>query len=723
MISNIINQHSGNFRNVIFLACLSVFFTGNTESFGQQNIDSLFSLLKTAKHDTIKIKLRAELGEEIPVLRISYWDSIRVDAEKWNLKKTIAQAINNIGFMYDDQGDLAKALDYYRAGLAVREEIGDNHGIAESLNNIAIGFEKQGDIPHALEYQFRGLKMQEEIGDKRGISLSLNNIAYIYECQDDVPKALEYYQKSLTIGEEQNFKDRIATELNNIGLVYRIEALGINKPGLVRSDSLLNKSLENFERALSIFLERKDNQGISTIYQNMGMIYRDKNDYSRAMEYFNKSLSFLGKADIKRGMTSLLAAIEGLYLDKNDYGRALSYGQRALKLANELGYPKDISISASMLSDVYQATNKWHDAFKMQKLYFLMRDSINNETTRKASLKKQFQYEYEKKEVLLKADQEKERAVNVERSRKQKIVIWSIIAGLILVLVFAALIYRSLRVTRKQKKVIEVKNRETEIQKKIIEEKNKDITDSINYARRIQQAKLPDKQEIYLSLKQCFILFKPKDIVSGDFYFFHKNQQSVFIAAVDCTGHGVPGAFMSMIGSEKLNEAISMSSDTSEILKQLNIGIKKSLHQSDSSDSTHDGMDIALCAVDIANRVVKYAGANRPIWIIRKDQNEIEEIQATKSAIGGYTEEIQSFETHEIKLSQGDTFYIFSDGYADTYGGVDRKKLRSRKFKEILLGIQDREMSEQEKYLDDFIENWKSGIEQVDDILVIGVRL
>jgi serine phosphatase RsbU (regulator of sigma subunit) len=259
-------------------------------------------------------------------------------------------------------------------------------------------------------------------------------------------------------------------------------------------------------------------------------------------------------------------------------------------------------------------------------------------------------------------------------------------------------------------------------QKIIIEEKNKDITDSITYAKRIQQAKLPKKEEIYSALPNCFVLFKPKDIVSGDFYFFHRNNQSVFIAAADCTGHGVPGAFMSMIGSERLEDAVSNSNNTSEILKLLNKGIKTSLRQSDSDESTRDGMDIAICSVDIVNRIVKFAGANRPLYIIRKGQTEIEEIKATKKAIGGLTDGDQLFETHELNFQQGDTFYISTDGYADQFSGQD-KKLTTKRFKQILLDIQDKTMQEQETHLDNFIENWKADTEQVDDILVIGVQL
>ena len=264
---------------------------------------------------------------------------------------------------------------------------------------------------------------------------------------------------------------------------------------------------------------------------------------------------------------------------------------------------------------------------------------------------------------------------------------------------------------------------EAEKSKLIIEEKNKSITDSIKYAKRIQLAKLPKKVDIYSALKESFILFKPKDIVSGDFYFFHKNEKSIFIVAADCTGHGVPGAFMSMICSEKLGDAVAQCSGTSEILKHLNVGIKNTLHQTENSDSTRDGMDIAICQIDIESRIVRYSGANRPLWIIRKDDLVIEEIKATKKAIGGFTDDNQYFDSHEFKLNEGDSFYISTDGYADQFGGHSGKKLMAKLFKKILLDIQHKPMCEQEKHLNEFIEDWKGGMEQVDDILVIGVRL
>jgi serine phosphatase RsbU (regulator of sigma subunit) len=253
-------------------------------------------------------------------------------------------------------------------------------------------------------------------------------------------------------------------------------------------------------------------------------------------------------------------------------------------------------------------------------------------------------------------------------------------------------------------------------------EKNKEITDSINYAKRIQQAKLPDVTSITQFLPQSFILFKPKDIVSGDFYFFRKKANTCYIAAADCTGHGVPGALMSMVASEQLDDALRQSDKVSEILSLANKGIKSSLRQTESADSTRDGMDIVLCCIDYTKRLVKYSAANRPLWIIRHGQKQVEEIKATKKAIGGLTDDHQQFEEHELQFQSGDTIYLFTDGYADQFSGKEGKKLMTKKFKEILLSQSASDMPAQQRWLDQFIEDWKGGAEQIDDILVIGIR-
>jgi|GEM_PF-5745750 len=257
----------------------------------------------------------------------------------------------------------------------------------------------------------------------------------------------------------------------------------------------------------------------------------------------------------------------------------------------------------------------------------------------------------------------------------------------------------------------------------VIARKNHEITDSINYAQRIQKSILPPLVDVAAALPGLFILFKPKDIVSGDFYWFFDSNEKIFIAAADCTGHGVPGAFMSAIGSEKLNEAVSQSDDVAFILQAVNIGMKKVLHQSGKEDSTSDGMDIAICAFNKEMNELEYAGANRPLWIIRNSSSQIEETKATKAAIGGHTIDEQRFKKHKIKLQKNDSVYLFSDGFVDQFGIKNNKKLKTQKFREAILRNKHKSLLDQRDHLDYFIEDWKGNMEQTDDILVIGIRV
>jgi serine phosphatase RsbU (regulator of sigma subunit) len=256
-----------------------------------------------------------------------------------------------------------------------------------------------------------------------------------------------------------------------------------------------------------------------------------------------------------------------------------------------------------------------------------------------------------------------------------------------------------------------------------IEHRHKEVMDSVNYAKKIQEAILPELPEIFKHVPHSFILFKPRDIVSGDFYWFAQRDQVSILAAVDCTGHGVPGAFMSMIGNTLLNKIVLEKNitDPAEILSKLDQEVNHALKQDRVDSESRDGMDIALLRIDYSKNEICYAGANRPLYKVKN--NEIEEIKATKFPIGGMKFENEKvFQNHYISIQPFDTFYISTDGYADQFGGKG-KKLMTKKFKDILLSIQDKRMSEQRQYLDEFIEDWKKEFEQTDDILVIGLRI
>lgn len=280
---------------------------------------------------------------------------------------------------------------------------------------------------------------------------------------------------------------------------------------------------------------------------------------------------------------------------------------------------------------------------------------------------------------------------------------------------------------REEKEKVESINKEVIQQKTIIEHKNIEITDSIKYAKNIQEALLPSLNEIGNLFNNSFVLYMPKDIVSGDFYWFAKNGNTRFIAAVDCTGHGVPGAFMSIVGNTLLNEIVNEKKITvpGEILLELHKGVKIALNQNAMEFERRDGMDITLCAFNENSNEIQYAGANRPLWIYRKDRNyELEIIKATKFPIGGLElEEARVYQNHVVKVNEGDTLYLFSDGYADQFGGPKGKKFMLTNLQKVLLENIELPMNTQKQKLTEAFMAWKQDAEQIDDVLVIGVRI
>jgi serine phosphatase RsbU (regulator of sigma subunit) len=269
------------------------------------------------------------------------------------------------------------------------------------------------------------------------------------------------------------------------------------------------------------------------------------------------------------------------------------------------------------------------------------------------------------------------------------------------------------------------------ISKKKIEQLNSEldkayqhISSSIIYAKTIQDAMLPNPKVLSNCFPESFILFKPKDIISGDFYWLKEEGNNFFVAVADCTGHGVPGALLSMIGIEKLNNIVLVHKEPSEILTQLNIRITSALGQSEHLAFSNDGMDIALGYINKKTRTLNFAGAYRPLWIVRKDMEEIEIIKGTKKSIGGIIPPMfTNFDSHIINLQNGDTIYLFSDGFSDLYGGGNDSKLTTKKFRQLLISIQDKTMNQQVNFLSNFIDEWKQGLKQTDDILVIGIRV
>jgi serine phosphatase RsbU (regulator of sigma subunit) len=572
---------------------------------------------------------------------------------------------------------------------------------AHALNNIGSVFYSKGDLREAIDYYYEGLKLREAVNDKPGLAESLNNLGLLYKSQGNITKAIDNYEKSLTLYTEVKDIRGESTSLGNIGVLYL-------------TSLKLDTALAFFFKGLSLYDSIGNKNGVIKMQNYIATTYQLKKEYDEALKYAFKSLDLLKDVSDKEDEATTLRLITQLEFNKNNYPAAEEYGQKALQDAKDLGFPSDIMNTAKLMYEIYADGKKWSNALDMHVLYSTMQDSVNSQEIRKEVLQKEFQYEYGKKEAEMQAEQEKKDLMTQAESKRQKIAIWLALIIAIATGTIAILVFRSLKTTRKQKLIIEE-------QKTLVEQKNKDILDSITYAKRLQNAILPQVSAIKQYFPESFVLYRPKDIVAGDFYWMQEVGDSIFIAACDCTGHGVPGAMVSVVCSGALNRAVKEFNitDPGKILDKTREIVIETLQKSDID--VKDGMDISLCAIKRSEpTIVNWAGANAPLWYAH--DAEVQTIIADKQPIGMQDGQ-KDFTTNRLKLSKGDTIYMFSDGYIDQFGGPEGKKFKSKPFRELIKSMSPQSMDEQRKTLDTTFENWKGDQVQTDDVCIIGIRL
>jgi serine phosphatase RsbU (regulator of sigma subunit) len=420
-----------------------------------------------------------------------------------------------------------------------------------------------------------------------------------------------------------------------------------------------------------------------------------------------------------------------------DEENALKYLLESYNLADEIHAISFQKGSSKAIATIYYKKGKYREAYDYFNKYSNLRDTLFSDENAERVAQMQSKYESEKKEQKIKL-LTREAQIQQNEITQKKLVLNAISIAAVLLVILIVMSFRNIR--QKQKANQEIKAAYSEIEQKnehltevyreleqnrdAVAGKNKEITDSIKYAKRLQEAILPGMDFIAKLFPESFVLYKPKDIVSGDFYWFERSGSKKLFAAVDCTGHGVPGAFMSIVGYNQLNQAVNENglSTPNLILNALNQGITKALKQTIESSSVKDGMDIALCAYDEKTGMLEYAGAYNSLWLVRN--SKLTEVKADKKPIGVFIgEELKPFHNYEVKLEKGDTIYIFTDGYADQFGGDKGKKFKYKPIQQLLISNQHLSMKEQNQLLDITIENWRGSLEQVDDILMIGIRI
>jgi Tfp pilus assembly protein PilF len=599
-----------------------VFLIGSVKSQTDPKKDSLLSAIKTSKNDTSKVNamiaaskylMYKEPAEALKIITTALQKATEI---KWNKGKE--QALYTKGIYYYSQSEYTKAIEYWLEVLKYKEARNDKEGISAMTGNIGLVYWNTGDNKKALEYLFKALKQSELLNDKNKAAIQKGNIGMVYFKLNDYNKALSYFFDALEMAETGGFDELKKNTIGNIGVIY----------------------------------------------------YEQKN-YVKAKEYYLKSLELQQKAGEKQGISRQLGNIGHLYVNapelaiekgnpKKGLFLAEEYLDNALKMSYDIGALNLISEQEDFYSKLEEKKGNWKNAIIRYKTFIKLRDSINSEENQKLIVKKEIQYEFDKKATADSVAYAKESEVSSALLKQKEAEIkskqlqqWGLGIGLLLVLIFSGFLYNRIQIIQKQKHLIELQKKEVELQKHLVVEKNHEILDSITYAKRIQSAILPPQRIIKEFLPNSFILYKPKDIVAGDFYWLEPpidNSKPIMMAAADCTGHGVPGAMVSVVCNNALNRSVREYglTEPGKILDKTREIVIEEFQKSD--EEVKDGMDISLCCLN--NKTLSWSGANNPLWIVTKnnanDVAELIEIKPDKQPIGKYADTKQ-FITHTIE--------------------------------------------------------------------------
>ncbi len=659
-------------------------------------VNAINSIYENISHDSwvryqdFQLKLITELLEKKLSLSI-----VRL------LKIEQSAILSYVGFSNHKQGRLSVALKFYHNSLKIREEINDLKGIANSYNSIGEICYEQGNLSQCLEYYDKSLIISEKTNDSWSIIYVCNKIGFVYKEQGENSQAVKFFKKGLEVGLDTENKREIANSYINIGSVQE------------QSFSL---SLDFYNKSLLLNEEIGNKSGISRSLNYLGIFYEDKGDFISALKSFNKSLRLNEELKNKNGIIISEINIGRVLMKKGDLKIAEEKVEKALNMAKDLGNINLIQSATIRLTEIYQKQGKGLKALEMYKLHIQMKDSLNNEATQKATAQQQAKYEYEKQKAIDDVEHDKLLAIEQEDKAKQKVITIAIGVGLGLVVVFLLFVFNRLQVTKKQKIVIEQQRDEVEVA-------HKEIRDSINYAERIQRSFLATDELLNNNLKDYFVFYQPKDVVSGDFYWAGKLANNQFaVVNADSTGHGVPGAIMSILNISSIEKAIDNKLvKPADIFNHTRNTIIERLSKDGSEEGGKDGMDASIISFDFENNKFSYTAAQNPIWIIRN--NEIIEIKGEKMPIGKHDNDTVPFVGGEFETQKGDIVYTITDGFQDQFGGKKGKKFKLRPFKDYLISITHLPMHEQKEKLTETFTNWKGELEQVDDVCAIGVKI
>jgi serine phosphatase RsbU (regulator of sigma subunit) len=765
-------------KSLLLLIAIFVFVTSTKQSLAQQKqIDSLKVLIAKSNNDSLKIEFYKKICIACPMQEnlkfgneaLKFTENVEVKKSKnISLKYLLtskAYFTEIIKGYYIDKKDYSGELSIIDKQIQLYQQIGDTAATENTFIEKYFLYEEMNNSEKGFDVLLVRLKLYEKQNNLRFMAYYQKEIAAFYKNHNDYDKAYSYMKQSLKFYQSNNNKTynlyASAICLRDIGQYYEFKelndsALVYYKRAIKIIQSLKNKigkddymqffpytqvgstyikinqydsAFTYYDKAKKYALEINDTSVLKNVYRFYAIALAETKQVKKAIEYTNKAL-VLAKAskDIKSEMRAYAEIARFCLQDKNTR-EALQYADKSEKMADSVDDKDQLQQLYYLKYKIFDTQHDYKNALQYHIKLEAIKDTLELRYNSEEIEKKTMIADFEKNEAIKQEEQSKKDAIDVEEKKKQRIILFSVFGALCLLTILAIVVFRNLRQSKKTNKIIEQ-------QKHLVEEKHKEITDSINYAERIQRSFLATEKQLNENLNNYFVLFKPKDVVSGDFYWSAKlNNGNFALATADSTGHGVPGAIMSLLNVTSLEKAIEHHINPADILNHTRQTIIERLKKDGSEEGGKDGMDCSLLVFDFTNKQLLIAAANNPVWIIRSNPSnegarqlaggdvELIEIKPDKMPVGKNDKQDQSFTTHTVELQKGDTIYTLTDGFPDQFGGDKGKKFMSKKLKELLLANVHLPIAQQKELLDSTFKNWVGNLEQVDDVTVIGIKV